>query len=255
MAALVGFDTLTATAAVTAPFSAGATLLSLSVPARTVVAALDLTVTDLDSNASPAITLNVGDVADIDRYVAASTLAQAGGTLEVRPAAAAWWRYGSADAVTVQVGTDAATDASGSVTLLAYVYPGADITYLIKLTLQQLGVLAEAETPRSDDAALVTEALAETHEMLRGKGIANKQDMAWPLAAVPMFAARSYAMIAGNLLADTFGVSAQRAQRMAIRAVEGEREIRRQTRIPYSGEPVDLEPYRTAIATDYGTAI
>ena len=76
MAALVGFDTLTGTATVTAPFSAGATLLSLSVPARTVVAALDLTVTDLDSNASPAITLNVGDVADIDRYVAASTLAR-----------------------------------------------------------------------------------------------------------------------------------------------------------------------------------
>lgn len=34
---------------------------------------------DLDSNVSPAITLDVGDAADPDRYFAASTVAQAGG--------------------------------------------------------------------------------------------------------------------------------------------------------------------------------
>jgi hypothetical protein len=255
MAAPVGFDTLTATAAVTTPFAAGATLLSLAVPARTVVAWLDLTATDLDSNAAPAITLNVGDVADVDRYVAASTIARAGGTVEVRSADTAWWRYGLADAVRVQVGTDAATDAAGSVTLTAYVYPGADVTYIVRLTLQAMGVLAEGETPRFDDAAIVNEALAEVHEMLRGKGIANRQDLAWPLALVPMFAARPYAALAANMLADTFGLSAQRAQRMAARAVEGEREIRRQTRKGYSGEPVNLEPYQSGLTTDYGLVL
>lgn len=255
MAAPVGFDTLTATATVTAPFAAGATLLSLPVPARTVVTWLDLTATDLDANTTPAITLNVGDVADVDRFLAASTVARAGGTVEVRPAASAWWRYGLADNVTVQVGTDAATDASGSVTLTAYVYPGADVTYLVRLTLQAMGVLAEGETPRFEDAAIVNEALAEVHEMLRGKGIANRQDLAWPLALVPMFAARPYAMLAANMLADTFGLSAQRAQRMAARAVEGEREIRRQTSKPYSGEPVSLEPYQNGLTTDYGRVL
>lgn len=253
--ALAGFDTLTATAAVTAPFTAGQTILTLAVPARTVVAALDLTATDLDTNAAPTVTLNVGDVADVDRFVAASTIARTGGTLEARPAASAWWRYGDASNVVVQIGTDAATAATGSVTLLAYVYPGADVTYLVRLTLQALGVLAEGETPRFDDAAIINEALAEVHEMLRGRGLANRQDLAWPLALVPMFAARPYAALAANMVADTFGVSAQRAQRLAARAVEGEREIRRQTRKAYSGEPVNLEPYRASTPSDYGQVL
>jgi len=255
MAVLAGFDTLTATATVTAPFAAGATLLTLPVPARAVVAGLDLTATDLDTGAVPTITLDVGDAADVDRYLAASVVARAGGLVEMRPAASAWWRYGAADNVLVRVNADAATDAGGTVTLTAYVYPGADVAQVVRLTLQGLGVVAEGETPRAEDASLALEALANVHEGLRGKGIANKQDLAWPLALIPLFAVRPYAALAGNLLADVFGVSAQRAQRLAARAVDGEREVRRQTRKPYSGEPVSLEPYRPADALDYRRAI
>lgn len=253
--ALAGFDTLTATAAVTAPFAAGQVLLTLPVPARTVVAALDLTASDLDAGAVPTITLNVGDAADVGRFIVASTVARAGGVVEARPKASAWWRYGAADSVTVRVGTDAATDAAGSVTLTAYVYPGADIAQVVRQTLQGLGVVAEGETPRAEDAAIALEALYDVHEMLRGKGIANRQDLAWPVALIPLFAVRPYAVLAGNLLADTFGVSAQRAQRLAARAVDGEREMRRQTRKPYSGEPVNLEPYGEGVTLDYGRAI
>jgi hypothetical protein len=255
MAALVGFDTLTASATVTTPFSAGATLLTLPVPAGYVVAAFDLTASDLDSNASPTITLNIGDAADADRFLAASTLAQAGGDEEVRPAAASWWRYGTADSVLVAVGTDAATDAAGTLDLTAYVYPGVDVTVLVRLALQNMGVLAEGETARFEDAAMALEALRDAHEMLRGKGIANKQDLAWPLALVPNFAARPYAAIAADLMADAFGVSSQRAARLSARAVEGQRELRRQVAVRYDGEPVNLEPYRTAVTLDYGTAI
>lgn len=253
--ALAGFDTITATGAVTAPFVAGQVLLSLPVPARTVVAALDLTTSDLDTNAAPTITLNVGDTADVDRFLAASTVARAGGVVEVRPAASAWWRYGAADSVTVRVGTDAATDAAGSVTLTAYVYPGEDTAQVVRQTLRGLGVLAEGETPRSEDAAIALEAIYDVHEMLRGKGIANRQDLAWPVGLIPLFAVRPYAAMAGNLLAETFSVSARRAQRLAARAVDGEREIRRQTRKAYSGEPVDLEPHGEGVTLDYGRAI
>ena len=253
--ALAGFDTLTATAAVTTPFVAGQTLLTLAVPARTVVAALDLTATNLDAGAVPTLTLDVGDAADVDRFVAASTVARAGGTVEARPDVTGWWRYGAADAVLVRVNADAATDAAGSLTLTAYVYPGADVSQVVRQTLQGLGVVAEGETPRAEDASIALEALADVHEALRGKGLANRQDLAWPLALLPLFAVRPYAAMAGNLLADTFGVSAQRAQRLAARAVEGEREMRRQTRKPTSGEPVSLEPYRPAAPLDYGRAI
>lgn len=254
MAALVGFDTITASAAVTAPFVAGQTILSIAVPARTVVAALDLTVSDLDSNAAPTVTLNVGDAADIDRYVAASTLARTGGTLEYRPDATAWWRYGTADAVTVRIGTDAATDASGSVSATLYVYPGVDVVDVVRATLQRMGILAEGETPRAEDSQEVHLALAEVHEMLRGRGIANRQDMAWPVALIPVFAVRAYAAMAANLLADAFLLPAQRVQLLAQRAVEGEREIRRMVRKATSGEPVSLEPYIGG-TDDYGVTI
>lgn len=253
MAALEGFDLISGTATVTTPFAAGATLLSVAVPARTVVAALDLTATDLDSNAVPLITLNVGDAADLDRYLAASTVARAGGTVEYRPASGAWWRYTTADAVTVRVGTDAATDAAGSVSLTLYTYPGVDLASVVVATLQRLGVLGESETPRAADDQLVREALAEVHEMMRGRLLTTRQDLTWPLALIPVFALRAYAGMAANLLADAFQIPPARVQIIAQRAIEGERELRRMTRKPYSGQPVSLDPYGeiTSYTTDY----
>lgn len=255
MAALVGFDTFTASATVSTPITLGATLLTVALPARTALAGLDLTVSDLDTNATPLVALDVGDLADADRFVVASQLARAGGSLEYRPAATAWYRYGSAANVLATVQTAPATGAAGTISATIYGYPSADVSTLVRATLQQLGVLAEGETARAEDAAIALEALAEIHETLRGKSIANKQDLAWPLAAVPMFAVRPYAALAANLLADTFGVSMQRAQRMAARAADGEREIRRQTRKAYAGNPVSLEPYRATTTDDYGVTI
>lgn len=253
MAALEGFDLISGTATVTTPFSAGATLLSVSVPARTVVAALDLTATDLDSNAAPTITLNVGDAVDLDRYLAASTVARAGGTVEYRPASSAWWRYNAASAVTVRVGTDAATDAAGSVSLTLYTYPGVDLADVVKATLQRLGVLGESEIPRAGDDQITREALAEVHEMMRGRTLTTRQDLTWPLELIPVFALRAYAGMAANLLADAFQLPAARIPILAQRAAEGERELRRMTRKPYSGEPVSLDPYGeiTSYTTDY----
>lgn len=252
---LEGFDQIGDAAAVIVPFAGGATLLSVAVPARTVIGGFDLVVSDLDSNAAPAITLNVGDAADVDRFVAASTIAQGGGRLEYRPASSAWYRYNLASAVTVRVGTDAATDASGTVSLVLFAYQGVDISEAVKQTLQRLGVLAEGETPRAEYANEAEASLREVHERMRGKGIAARQDCAWPVELIPLFAVRSYATMAAWQLCDTFGLPSQRKQLLAAVANEAERELRRQTRKPYSGSPVNLEPYLGRVVTDFGTVL
>jgi hypothetical protein len=256
MAALTGFDLVTGTATVTAPFAAAQVLLTQAVPARTVIGGIDLTVTDLDTNAVPLLTLNVGDVALVTRFIAGSTIGRTGGTVEFRPVNTAWFRYNLGGSVLTAVGTDAATDAAtGTVTATLYTYPGVDVSDIARATLQRMGVLAEGETPRFDDNAITIEALAETHQMLRGRNLTAKQDLSWDLQAVPLFALRPYAAIAANMLADTFGLSGQRIQLLAQRAAEGERELRRQTRVPYSGNPVSLEPYQTGVTLDYGVSI
>jgi hypothetical protein len=254
MAALVGFDSFVGSAVLTPPYLLASTLASVVLPVRTTVGGIDIDVDDLDSNAAPTIALNVGDVTDVDRFVALDTTARAGGLLEYRPAATTWFRYPLGGTVNVTVGTVAATAVAGSIGITIYGYPSVDVSDIARATLQRMGVLAEGETPRFDDNAVTLEALAEVHEMLRGRRLANKQDLAWPLAAVPLFALRPYAAIAANMLADTFGLSAQRIQLMAQRAAEGERELRRQTQVPYSGKPVSLEPYRdpATFVLDYG---
>lgn len=244
MTALVGFDGFVASAAVTLPINLGATLVSVPIPAKVTVGGIDVSVGDLDGSIAPAIRLDVGDAIDADRFVSQSLAARDGGLLEYRPVSAAYYRYNAASAVAVTVQTAPATGVAGTIAITVYGYPSIDLTDAVRLTLQGLGVLAEGETPRAADAAAATEALEEVHQMLRGKGIANRQDLAWPVTLIPQFAARPYARLAGNLLADTFQLPAQRVAIMAQRAVEAEREIRRQTYTKYDGSPVTLEPYR-----------
>lgn len=244
MAALRGFDGFTASASVTLPITLGAVLASVALPAKVAVGGIDVDVGDLDANTTPLIRLDVGDINDVDRFVAASPAARDGGLLEYRPASAAYYRYNLAANVRVTVQTAPATGVAGTIGVTVYGYPSADISDAVRLTLQGLGVLAEGQTARAQDDALAREAIDEVHQMLRGKGLANRQDMEWPVTAIPLFAVRPYARLAGNLLADVFGVPAQRAAIMAQRAAEAEREIRRQTYVKYDGSPVNMEPYR-----------
>lgn len=255
MAVLLGFDTWDASATVTTPINLNATLLTIPLPARVTVAGIDLSVSDIDTHATPLVKLDIGDADDDNRFVAADTTAQGGGDLEYRPVNTAWYRYSVATDVLVTVNTAPATGASGAIAATIYGYPSADQSALVKQSLQTLGVLAEGETARAEDAALALDALRDVHEALRGKGIANRQDLAWTLAVVPLFAARPYAMLAANLLADTFGVSAQRAQRLAQRAAEAEREMRRQTRKASSGDPVTMEPYLDDETSTTGSSV
>lgn len=100
-------------------------LASVDIPGDATVLDVILTTTDLDTNGAPAITIDVGDsagpsVPDDNRFISASTIGQAGGTV----------RYGSTatnpvytysttgdQTIEVTVATGAATGAAGTVTL------------------------------------------------------------------------------------------------------------------------------------------
>ena len=239
MAALSGFDIVSVTQALAGPFTLGQIIAAADVAPRFVVAGLDLTVSDLDTNAAPAIALDVGDDADTDRFLSGSTIARAGGTVEVRPASTAWHRYTVFDTVDVRVATAPATSAAtGTLSLTVYVYPATDYAALRRMVLQELGYLAAGEEVRAEDGEAVDAALSETHESFRFKRMHKRQDLEWPLSLVPMFAARSYALLAAQRLSDVYGLSDSAAARVAQRAVGADQELRRMTRLAHDGEPV-----------------
>lgn len=96
----------------------------VNLPVGAVVLGATLESDDLDTGGSPAITLNVGDAGDADRYFAASTVAQAG-TASSAPAVTGifYTVTGTSDtAVTVTVANNAATSAAGSVRLAVTYY-------------------------------------------------------------------------------------------------------------------------------------
>lgn len=257
MAAPEGFDIITGTASVATPITLGATLLSVAVPARWTVGAVDLIASQMDTNATPLMALDVGDAVDADRYIAASIVAQTGDIKEYRPEGSAYYRYGTAGAVLVKVNTAPATGYAGAVTVNLYGYPSADYSVVRKNVLRELGVLAEGQPSLAEDDALVREAIEEVHETLRGKGLANRQDMEWTVDTLPMFASRLYAVMSAWRLCDVYGTPARRVQSLAAKAAEAERELRRQTYKRSSGDPVSLEPYAEVedFLLDYGALV
>lgn len=84
-----------------------------------------LTAEDIDSNGSPAITLDVGDGGDPDRFIDGSTVGQAGGIAQIGSGVAAAaidgfpYTYTADDTIDVTVATAAATKAAGNITLWA----------------------------------------------------------------------------------------------------------------------------------------
>lgn len=244
MAALSGFDVITVTQGLTGPFTLGQILAFVNVSPRLVVAGADLTVTDLDTNTTPLITLEIGDGFDTDRFLSASTIGRTGGTVEARPANSAWYRYTAFDTVDVRVAAAAASSAAtGTLTLALYTYPATDYAALRRMVLQELGFLAAGEEVRAEDGEAVDAALSETHESVRFKAMHRRQDLEWPLDLVPMFAARSYAVLAAQRLSEVYGLSDSMAARLAQRALGADHELRRMTRLPHDGEPVNAKYY------------
>lgn len=86
--------------------------------ARVVFAVLEAT--DMDTNATPTLALNVGDAGDADRLFAASTVAQAGTLSSAIATTGAGHKYDDSTLITGTASTGAATGAAGTVYLTVF---------------------------------------------------------------------------------------------------------------------------------------
>lgn len=94
-----------------------------NLPVGAVVLGVTLEADDLDTSATPAITLNVGDAGSATRYFSASTVAQAGTSSSAPATTGLLWTVTSGNtAVRVAVANNAATSADGNVRVAVMYY-------------------------------------------------------------------------------------------------------------------------------------
>lgn len=86
-------------------------------PAGAVVLLAILESSDMDTNVSPTLTLNVGDSGDADRLFAASTVGQTGALSSAIAVAGHGASYSSKTLITGAANANAATGAAGTLTL------------------------------------------------------------------------------------------------------------------------------------------
>lgn len=84
-------------------------------PKGFIVTGAYLYATDLDTNGTPTLTLALGDLADDDRFVAASTIGQAGGTTITLASAGAGYVFAEDTDVYIKAKAASATAAAGTV--------------------------------------------------------------------------------------------------------------------------------------------
>ncbi len=76
--------------------------------------------TDMDTNGSPSLTINVGDSGDADRLFAASTVAQAGTLSTAIATTGGDASYSAKTLITCTAANNAATGAAGTLTLTVF---------------------------------------------------------------------------------------------------------------------------------------
>ena len=242
MAALRGFEVLSAVTALSAPVVAGQLLASRVVPAGYAVGGLDLTSPALDP-AGP-LRLTVGDPADTDRLMPASSVGAEGGTVEYRPDPTTWYRYAKRTTVSVRVSIPPLASVSGgSVVLTLYTYPAVTLATAQAMVLEELGILKEDGVARAEELAQARQAVSEAYDELRGLGLGNLIDLEWPVDLIPNWAVRSVAKIGAKKIMGVFGVPLPRRQILQAEAGMAERELRRQCRKSSLLEPVQAVYY------------
>jgi hypothetical protein len=115
---LVAFGTYTLTAAL----AINDVIQMVKVPAGAKIVGITLATTDLDTGGSPTITLDVGDDGDADRFVAASTIGQAGGATNDILFSGYGYAYTAENTVDVLVKAAPATGATSGTIELAVTY-------------------------------------------------------------------------------------------------------------------------------------
>lgn len=97
----------------------------VKVPEGARVLEVILTTDDLDTDASPALALNVGDGSDPNRYIAASTIGQTGGTVRMGQGivtSTSSHTYAADDTIDIHVETAPATGAATGTLCLTVLY-------------------------------------------------------------------------------------------------------------------------------------
>jgi hypothetical protein len=104
----------------TAAPSTSDTLEFFYLPAGASVLLAVLESSDMDTNGSPTLTLNVGDSGDADRLFAASTVGQTGALSTAIATTGANYTYSSKTLITGVANANAATGAAGTLTLTVF---------------------------------------------------------------------------------------------------------------------------------------
>lgn len=108
----------------TTQLTLGTLLGNIVVPKGAEIAFVQLDATDLDTNGTPTLTLEIGDAGDTDRLLAANAIGQTGAAV-VGPTIAKTgfgYRYAEETLVSVRVAVAAATAAAGTIKYsIAYV--------------------------------------------------------------------------------------------------------------------------------------
>lgn len=87
------------------------------VPKGTVVISATIAATDMDTNGTPALAIDVGDDSDEDRIFAASTVGQAGTWSNAMARTASLYKYTADTLIKAYIQTAAATGAAGTLTV------------------------------------------------------------------------------------------------------------------------------------------
>jgi len=86
------------------------------VPKGFVLMSHSATITDVDTNGSPAILITIGDAGDNDRFLASSNIGQAGGTSTTLASTGLYYEFTADTEIVLTVATAAATAAAGTLT-------------------------------------------------------------------------------------------------------------------------------------------
>lgn len=99
--------------------AAADTVTCMTIPANAYLVDLVLECTDIDTNGTPTVVLDVGIASNDDLFIAASTIGQAGGVARCNVAGALQYTSTSDYTIIVTVDTVAATKAAGTLKLTA----------------------------------------------------------------------------------------------------------------------------------------
>lgn len=89
----------------------------LQVPRGFVLTGVYLALTDIDTNGSPTVAVTLGDAASAARFVASSTIGQAGGSTTTLAATGLYYAFPADTNIALTFGTGSATAVAGTATV------------------------------------------------------------------------------------------------------------------------------------------